>query len=336
MYWCDTRTTCFRVHWNWGNRRGSGIAVTDTDRFELTRKQSPNLVRSHCDILDVTCSRDNVVTNSFKKIVDLSKEDDMSVYGKLLIMVTAVNCLHIDLSRRDLTNVPNNINSTVTTLNLANNKIKSINATSLRTFQDLVILFLGGNEIHYINEEAFGNNPKLSELHLQGNRIESMTSSFGAAHKSLTKMQLWGAFTQEGAQTSNFSRCVNLQTLIIGYNIYKTLDASIFPHSLIELNMRYTGLEEFPDLTHQTTYLKTLDVYGNLISSIPTQRIEGLKYLEKLYIAANRIHVLPGLMKNSIKEITLAENPFTCDANVCDLRMLHEYWAWVLTIPARG
>ena len=151
-----------------------------------------------------------------------------------------------------------------------------------------------------------------------------MTSSFGAAHKSLTKMQLWGAFTQEGAQTLNFSRCVNLQTLVIGYNIYKTLDASIFPHSLIELNMRYTGLEEFPDLTHQTTYLKTLDVYGNLISSIPTQRIEGLKYLEKLYIAANRIHVLPGLMKNSIKEITLAENPFTCDANVCDLRMLHD------------
>ena len=88
--------------------------------------------------------------------------------------------------------------------------------------------------------------------------------------------------------------------------------------------MRYTGLKEFPDLTHQTTYLKTLDVYSNSISSIPTQRIEGLKYLEKLDIARNIIHVLPGLMKNSIKEISLAGNPFTCDANVCDIRMLHD------------
>ena len=88
--------------------------------------------------------------------------------------------------------------------------------------------------------------------------------------------------------------------------------------------MRYTGLEEFPDLTHHTAYLEALDVHGNSISSIPTQRIEGLKYLENLDIAANRIHVLPGLMTNSIKEISLAGNPFTCDANVCDLRMLHD------------
>ena len=151
-----------------------------------------------------------------------------------------------------------------------------------------------------------------------------MTSSFGAAYNSLTMIHLWGALTEEGTRTSNFSRCVNLQTLIIGYNGYQTLDESIFPHCLTVLNPKYTGLEEFPDLTHQTTYLETLDVHGNSISSIPTQRIEGLKYLEKLYIAGNRMHVLPGLMKYSIKEISLAGNPFTCDANVCDLRMLHD------------
>ena len=29
-------------------------------------------------------------------------------------------------------------------------------------------------------------------------------------------------------------------------------------------------------------------------------------------------------MKNSIKEISLAGNPFTCDANVCDLRMRYD------------
>ena len=150
------------------------------------------------------------MTHLFKKIAGLSKGDDMALYGKLFIMITAVNCLHIDLSHRDLINLPNNINSTVTTWDLANNKIKSINATSLIALQDLVILSLAYNEIHYISEEAFGSNPKLSELYLQGNRIESMTSSFGAAHKSLTKIHLWGAFTQGGAQTSNFSRCVNL------------------------------------------------------------------------------------------------------------------------------
>ena len=248
----------------------------------------------------------------------------MAVLAQLCVVVVVVNCLDINLSNRNLTTVPTNINTNVTTLVLNNNNIERISATSLMSFRDLITLLLTTNKIRYIDEGAFDNNPKLSQLHLAINQIDSMTLAFGAAHSSLVLINLWAALTPDGTRSSNFSRCKNVQSLIIGYNGYYTFDASILPPNLITLNMKYIGLEEFPDLTHEAPYVKKLELQGNFISSIPTERIQGLKYLEKLYIAGNQIQRLPDLIKTSIKEIDLAGNPFTCDSHICDLRMLHD------------
>ena len=248
----------------------------------------------------------------------------MAVLAQLCVVVVVVNCLNINLSNRNLTTVPSNINPNVTTLFLNNNKIGRISVTSLMFFRELTALLITTNMIRYVDEAAFDYNPKLSQLHLSINHIDSMTSTFGAAHSSLVVINLWAALTPDGARSSNFSRCKNLQTLIIGYNGYYTLDASILPPSLITLNMKYSGLKEFPDLTHEAPNLKNLQLQGNSISSIPTERIQGLKYLEKLYIAGNKIQVLPDLIKTSIKEIDLAGNPFTCDSHVCELHMLYD------------
>ena len=211
------------------------------------------------------------------KIVGWSKEESMAIYEKLLLVVAAVNCSTIDLSNRDLAEVPSNIVSFVTTLNLRHN-IKGVNATSLMPFRDLLILNRAYNEVHYISEEAFDHNPKLSELYLDGNKIDSMTLSFGAAHSSLTVINWWGALTPRGTHSSNFSRCVNLQKINIGYNGYQTLDASILPTSLIDLNLKYNNLETFPDIAYQTPYIKILELVGNSISSTATETIRGLKH----------------------------------------------------------
>ena len=289
-----------------------------------TKQQSANPVLNPCGVLDATCPYITIGTHSFTKIIGFSKADAMAIYKELLLVVAAVNCLNIDLHQRNLAEIPSNINPGVTTLNLVGNKIKGVSATSLVTFPDLLKLLLAYNDIRYISEEAFDHNPKLSKLHLQGKRIDSMTSSFGVAHDSLTVINVRGALTQEGKHTSNFSRCVKLQKLDIGYNGYRTLDASILPHNLIELNMIDNDLDKFPDLTLQTPYVKKVILQGNSISSIPKERIQGLKYLEKLYIAGNHIQILPGLMETSIKEIQSGRNPFICNSSVCDLRMLHD------------
>ena len=253
--------------------------------------------------MDATCSHVNIRgTDLFKKIAYMCKEDNMAVYEKLLVVVVAVNCLVIDLKQRDLIEIPSSIDSGVTTLNLELNKIKGIDATALMAFRELIMLNLAYNEIYYIGEEAFDNNPKLRDLHLQGNRIDSMTSSFGAAHSSLELINLWGALTQEGTRTSNVSRCVNLQRLIIGYNGYPTLDVSILPYNLLAINIKSANLKEFPDFAHGTPYLKKLDIQNNLISSIPAERIEGLKNLVALNIAGN---------------------PLKCDCHLRDFRMLY-------------
>ena len=258
------------------------------------------------------------------KMVYWNKEDSMAIYKKLLLLVAAVNCLDIDLSNREFTDVPSNIDSGVTTLNLQYNKIKRINSTSLMPFPTLLILILEYNEISYISEDAFDHNPELTELLLQGNQIDSMTTSFGAAHSSLTAISLYRALTQEGIKTSNFSRCVNLQKLNIGYNGYQTLDGSILPKRLVELSMKLNDLETFPDISHQTPYMKILILKGNLLSSIPTEIIQGLKHLERLHIASNRIQVLPGLMGTPIKEIYLKGNPIACNSSLCDLPELYD------------
>ena len=227
----------------------------------------------------------------------------MAIYEKLLVVAVAVHCLDIDLSQRDLIEIPSNISADVTTLNLESNKIKGVNATVLMAFQELIVLKLAYNEIHYIDEEAFDNNPKLRELHLKNNRIDSMTSSFGAAHSSLKTINLWGALTQEGTRTSNFSRCVNLQILVLAHNIYPTLDVSILPHKLQVLTIKSAYLAEFPDLAHKVPSLKKLELQSNSISSIPAKRLEGLTLLNKLYIGGN---------------------PLECDCHLRDFRMLHD------------
>ena len=259
-----------------------------------------------------------------REIVDWSTEESMAIYGKLLLLVAVVNCLDIDLSQQILTEVPSNIDSGVTNLNLQHNQIKEINSTSLMAFQDLLILNLEYNLISHISEEAFDHNPKLTELLLQGNRIDSMTSSFGAARGSLTAISLYRALTQEGINTLNLSRCVSLQQLNIGDNGYQTLDATILPKSLVDLSMKFNGLETIPDLTHQTPYMKTLILKNNVISSIPTEIIQGLKHLKLLHIAGNSIHILPDLIGTSIKEIYLKGNPIACNTSVCDLRKLYD------------
>ena len=239
----------------------------------------------------------------------------------LLLLFGAANGVYIDLRNTNLTEIPVDVDPDVTQLHLEQNSIHVINATSLSAYTNLSELFLNGNKLRYIEDGAFDNNPSLLRLHLSGNVIETMSSSFGAAQYSIVAIDLWGSLTSIATPNVNFSGCVNMEWLNVGYNPFMTLDVSILPHNLTFLGLNYAQLAEFPDLTHQTPYILELHVGHNSIQSVPPGRIQGLKFLQKLFISGNNLHVLPDMLGTSITELKLAGNPLMCTSVfLCHLR----------------
>ena len=252
--------------------------------------------------------------------------DNMYFYTQLPIaalLLGAVRCLHVNRRNSALREVPDDIDPSVTTLDLSMNNIEVISITSLAAFEYLIILNIKANNIRVIEEGAFDNNRFLSVLEVTNNMVDTMPSSFGAAKDSLTQLHFWIAFTTNGISHANFSECLKLRFLNVGGNSYPDIDVSIFPHDLIELVMNYMNLVEFPDLRFQTPYLEVLHIENNVIVNIPPERLNGLKYLKTIYMAGNMFTILPDVTDTPITKISLAGNPLSCKvSHLCYLHVL--------------
>ena len=239
----------------------------------------------------------------------------------LLLLVEAMSCLVVTRVSKNLVRIPDDIDPAVTELNLSYNNIEGIDVTSLAAFGYLSILSLQYNSIRHIEEGAFDNNRFLTLLRLSYNSIEIIPSSFGAAKNSLATIQLWDSLTAKAIPQANFSECIKLEFLNIGSNPYYILNVSILPHNPTNLAFHNMELVEFPDLRYQTPYLEILHIQNNRITAIPSERIQGLKYLKTIYIAGNRIKILPDVTGTDITAISLVGNPWICNSLLCEWRI---------------
>ena len=201
----------------------------------------------------------------------------------LLLLIEPMFCLHVIRHHENLTHVPDDIDPDVTDLDLSNNNIEGIDDTSLGAFQYLRTFTLRNNNLRYIGDGMFDNNRFLTMLHLSLNSIEMMPSSFGAAKHSLLDIKLWAALTAKAIPHANFSECIKLEFLNMGFSPYTVLDVSILPRNLTKLALNYMRLSEFPDLRYQTPYLESLYLQNNRINAISSERILGLKYIKAIF-----------------------------------------------------
>ena len=240
----------------------------------------------------------------------------------LILLAKPMISLVVSRLREDLVRVPADIDPAVTRLDLSHNNIERICVTSLDAFEHLSILLLTHNSIRFIEEGAFDNNRFLTELHLSCNRIDMMTSSFGASKNSLVTIYLWQALTAKAIAHANFSECNKLEFLNIGANPYFILDVSILSHNLIELALNYMELSEFPDLRYETPYIEILHLQNNRIYTIPSERIMGLNYIKTIFSSGNMLQILPDLTSTDITKLSLAGNPWLCNSFLCHWYML--------------
>ena len=203
--------------------------------------------------------------------------------------------LILEHDREGLTQIPVDLNETVTDLRLQYNNITRIESYSLYNYTSLVRFNVACNNISYIHEVAFVWTPKLYYLKVSNNNLLSPGPWMKALVPSLLRLHIENTTFHAISQLESF----NLTSL-------KRLSVSD--------NRMYS-----PEVTPLGGHLKEL-----CMCNCDAYNIIGLVYLQKLKelkVRENNLITLPDLFNKSLKRLHLAENPWHCDFRLCWVRM---------------
>ncbi|XP_041356656.1 toll-like receptor 6 [Gigantopelta aegis] len=125
-----------------------------------------------------------------------------------------------------------------------------------------------------------------------------------------------------------FWGCVNLKQLSMSYNSFYNVNDTMMEelftplNQLTSLDMGRCGIHSIPKVvTKHLTKLKWLSLFKNYIKSWSPGTFDSMTSLAELYLMGNKIGNIkedsfPIEIRQHLKHINLAENPFTC---TCDL-----------------
>lgn len=161
------------------------------------------------------------------------------------------------------TNLPNlglltevNDPSIVTTLDLSNNLLQTIDARTFIDFKTLTTLFLQWNQISFIHPDAFEGLDNLQSLYLTGNSLQNIASSIFAP--------IW-----------------NLHYLDLSSNNFGTLQQYMFPYliNLKHLNLEYSNISyiESPGVFQGLQSLESLNLAGNSFAYLQDTTFQGIE-----------------------------------------------------------
>ena len=180
----------------------------------------------------------------------------------------------------------------ITTLNISDSNIRSLNADDFDGLSALRNINLSGNRIESLPEDVFDGLSALTKINLNGNRIESLPEDVFDGLSALTKINLNG-------------------------NRIESLPEDVFDglSALTEINLSGSGIKSLPeDVFDGLSALTTLYLNGNPIESLPEDVFDGLSALTKIKLQGNQIESLPedvfdGL--TALKSLSLNHNDIT-------------------------
>ena len=218
----------------------------------------------------------------------------------------------LDYSSQQLTAVPPPPRGGAVTvdLNLAQNKIQSLDQTSFTGYDDLIVLQLHSNEIRYVLDGTFINMYRLENLDMMGNRLEQLPSVFGPSEQTLLDFNMWQAISDNSILAyPYFAAFVKLEFMNVGgnYNL-QPLDASLLPPKLTFLGLNYGSVSNFPHLSSHTPLLTGIHIAHNNIEIIPQSAISWLSELLDFKAGNNRITNFPSFVNSSLLEELILEN----------------------------
>lgn len=184
--------------------------------------------------------------------------------------------------------IPITLNPAIQRLVLRNNKIKTVDA-AFQFYRDLQYVDLSNNHLVNIPTKSFTSQERLQELHLNKNKLSSVTNVTFQGLKSLTVLNLRENFLMELTR-GLFSILPKLEELNLGQNRITKIDP-----------LAFDGLKS----------LRVLYLDDNILNSVPTPSFSVMGSLAELHVGLNAFTILPddafqGLNKLSVLDLSSA------------------------------
>uniref|UniRef100_A0A182QJY2 LRRCT domain-containing protein n=1 Tax=Anopheles farauti TaxID=69004 RepID=A0A182QJY2_9DIPT len=246
--------------------------------------------------------------------------------------------LHVTCGEGELDVLPIALNPSIGRLVIKFNRIKSIDS-SIGFYTELTMLDLSYNHLLSIPERIFMYQKKLLQLHLNNNKLGSVTNRTFYGLDELRVLNLRGNFVDE-VGSEMFRALPKLEELNLGQNRIATLHASAFD-GLANLRVLYLddnsistiptlsltplkGLAELylgtnalfkvlPGAFEGLTQLRRLDIHGSMLVNITTETFRGLENIRSLDISDNHLLKVPTVQLSGLKrleELTIGQNDF--------------------------
>ena len=248
----------------------------------------------------------------------------------------------IDICCQKLLDVPQDINNSITSLDLKWNRIRQIMENAFDDLYLLEFLNLDFNKVSYISPKAFRNNHVLHYIKLYDHRLMAIPEQFGEAADSLVRLEMkvrskhilqsvnftdyplleWVSFTKS-APANGVITLKNLPSLKLWYGEHCALTSfpnfSEAPH--LEKANLHTGF--FPLIPQEylagSTKLKHLNLPNGQLNRLPGMK--NMVSLLLLNIQNNKLTTLPDLYHLPLRSVTMLHNPWVCDVALCWVRM---------------
>lgn len=213
---------------------------------------------------------------------------------KCLCFSQTVKC-----QNQDLEEIPHSLPNNTKVLLLTGNSISRVDTDSFPNLLDqLTDLYLGGNELEFVDAMAFNKLPNLVRLDLSNNNIKNFSGAFPSDNK-LQVLNLSSCFQNHSLADLSFLPKGNLQQLSVldlSNNDLVFLPDNIFSGlpSLVNLSLKNSSIISIQNGTLKVPPLQNMDLRDNSLRLLPT-------------ITMSEFSSKPGL------HIRLAGNPWRCD-----------------------
>ncbi|XP_058054149.1 insulin-like growth factor-binding protein complex acid labile subunit [Anopheles bellator] len=275
------------------------------------------------------------------------------IVGLLLLVVAAAGAvsycparcvcddekLHVTCGEGELDVLPIALNPSIGRLVIKFNRIKSIDS-SIQFYTELTMLDLSYNHLLSIPERIFMYQKKLLQLHLNNNKLGTITNkTFAGGLDELRVLNLRGNFI-DAIGVEMFKALPRLEELNLGQNRIATLHASAF-EGLGNLRVLYLddnsistiptlsltplkGLAELflgtnalfkvlPGAFEGLTQLRRLDIHGSMLVNVTADTFRGLENIRSLDISDNHLLKVPTVPLSALKrleDLTIGQNDF--------------------------
>ncbi|XP_070378539.1 protein toll-like isoform X2 [Dermacentor albipictus] len=195
-------------------------------------------------------------------------------------------------------------------LNLRHNSVTEIESRAFMPLTDLVILYLGHNNLSFVNESIFSFSSKLEFLNLSRNKLTTLTGAFNRV-RQIRGLQL--SFNRIDNITGVLNGLSWLRKLSFRNNLISCVPDGTFSDNsnlltvdLASNNIRWLGRDAFKGLLT----LRNLRLQNNQLLSL-NGSVRGLPKLEYLGVSFNELQVVEsGELENdaSLTTVSFAKN----------------------------